>query len=33
MTKKGYMKEAEGDGNILYLDYLSVSLSVMSYSL
>ena len=27
------MKAADGDGNILYLDYLSVSLSVMSYSL
>ena len=33
MTEKGYMKEADGDGNILCLDYLSVSLSVMSYSL
>ena len=22
MTKKGYMKEASGDGNVLYLDYI-----------
>ena len=33
MTKKGYMKQADGDGDLLDLDYLSVSLSVMSYSL
>ena len=33
VAKKGCMKQADGDGDILDLDYLSVSLSVMSYSL
>ena len=33
VTEKGCMKQADDGGDILDLDYLSVSLSVMSYSL